>query len=282
MLCCDSVCREEKRIRTLTLSLCLGFAQIWIKNYYKDFRKGEKLAILNAVSLLQPTLANEIKLLFLQASHNLKNSSVLPTIKSVIPSTVDEMSLAVNLQPPLSLPWEFLAQRSLSQTYSTFLRSPNNRHSCYFTLWKVEMAYRLFSTREPLSIAVELTKIEAQLFQSITAREFLDQAWQKEDKLFRSPNLTKVIERFNQVQSKQTTFDKYSLVFIRFILLILLVWLLLSRNSAGELLGGYRDSHSTFCRKASSNDNQIYTPGHRLPEASQLQWSYRNTVCPQQ
>jgi hypothetical protein len=39
----------------------------------------------------------------------------------------------------------------------------------------------------------------------ITAREFLDQAWQREDKILLSPNLTRIIERFNQVPRRSSS-----------------------------------------------------------------------------
>ncbi len=44
-----------------------------------------------------------------------------------------------------------------------------------------------------------LTVIEQELFSLITPREFLNQAWQKEDKATLAPNVTRMINRFNHV-----------------------------------------------------------------------------------
>jgi hypothetical protein len=49
------------------------------------------------------------------------------------------------------------------------------------------------------AIARELTLIEFSLFYNIRPRELLDQAWQREDKEKKAPNVSLLIARFNEV-----------------------------------------------------------------------------------
>jgi hypothetical protein len=120
-----------------------------------------------------------------------------------------------------------------------------------------------------MSIAVELTRTEARLFQvdltlvvcarllgglwltnscvvekpkMITAREFLDQAWQREDKILLSPNLTRIIERFNQVSYwvatcilTQSSIEKQALIISKFIRLALDLFKLHNYNGVAEI-----------------------------------------------
>jgi hypothetical protein len=44
-----------------------------------------------------------------------------------------------------------------------------------------------------------MTLIEWELFKPIAPKEFLSLSWQKEDREIKSPNLLKLISRFNQV-----------------------------------------------------------------------------------
>lgn len=54
---------------------------------------------------------------------------------------------------------------------------------------------------EPVEIARQLTIIEYDLYREITAKELLSLSWQKSDSKKRSPNLLKMIHRFNEVNN---------------------------------------------------------------------------------
>ena len=48
-------------------------------------------------------------------------------------------------------------------------------------------------------VARQITLIEFNLFSEIQPLEFLNQSWSKRDKYLKSPNLTKLIQRTNEV-----------------------------------------------------------------------------------
>jgi len=54
---------------------------------------------------------------------------------------------------------------------------------------------------DPIEIARQLTLIDFDLFRSIASKELLSLSWQKSDKEKRSPNLLKMIYRFNEVSN---------------------------------------------------------------------------------
>lgn len=58
---------------------------------------------------------------------------------------------------------------------------------------------------QPNFVADYLTSIETVMYRAIQPWEFLNQAWQRDDKQLRAPNLSTMIARFNQVQSKIRT-----------------------------------------------------------------------------
>ncbi|ELR19028.1 RasGEF domain containing protein [Acanthamoeba castellanii str. Neff] len=83
----------------------------------------------------------------------------------------------------------------------------------------------------------------------ITAREFLDQAWQREDKILLSPNLTRIIERFNQVSYwvatcilTQSSIEKQALIISKFIRLALDLFKLHNYNGVAEITSALHNS----------------------------------------
>ncbi|KAF2070563.1 hypothetical protein CYY_008110 [Polysphondylium violaceum] len=54
---------------------------------------------------------------------------------------------------------------------------------------------------DPIEIARQLTLIDSDLFRAINSKELLSLSWQKSDKEKRSPNLLKMIYRFNEVSN---------------------------------------------------------------------------------
>eukprot|EP01132_Coremiostelium_polycephalum_P007683 gene7683-9451_t len=62
-----------------------------------------------------------------------------------------------------------------------------------------------FEDIDPTEIARQLTLIEFELFRNIASKELLSLSWQKSDKEVRSPNLLKMIHRFNEVSNWVTT-----------------------------------------------------------------------------
>lgn len=56
-----------------------------------------------------------------------------------------------------------------------------------------------FMAFHPEEIARQLTNIEFEIYKCIKANECLSQNWTKKDKLTKSPNILKLIQRFNKV-----------------------------------------------------------------------------------
>lgn len=56
-----------------------------------------------------------------------------------------------------------------------------------------------FMTFHPEEVARQLTIIEFEIFKSIKVGECLSQNWAKKDKQMKSPNILKMIQRFNKV-----------------------------------------------------------------------------------
>jgi Ras-specific guanine nucleotide-releasing factor 1 len=56
---------------------------------------------------------------------------------------------------------------------------------------------------DPQSFANQLTMYEFGIYASISPHEFLNQAWQGPKRKKNAPNLTSLIDRFNEVCSKE-------------------------------------------------------------------------------
>ena len=52
---------------------------------------------------------------------------------------------------------------------------------------------------DPLELARQITDIESNLYRAIQPKECLNQAWNKADLKYRSPNIIAFIHRFNSV-----------------------------------------------------------------------------------
>ncbi|KAL6048074.1 Ras guanine nucleotide exchange factor bud5 [Balamuthia mandrillaris] len=104
------------------------------------------------------------------------------------------------------------------------------------------------SSFSDLTIARELTWIESEIFNSISRREFLDQGWQKLNKTAVSPNITKLITRFNEVgfwvaTEILTKEEKYKVKYIkRFIKIGQACLHLANFNTMMEILSGLSTS----------------------------------------
>lgn len=187
-----------------------GFMRLWARHFFSDLRRRYRANALSVMPLLGESVNNELKLLFLQANYRLAQMRAAS-------SAPVAKSLSLSSMDELS---------GLANT-----------------------ANKLFSVKEPLSIAVELTQIESHLFVAITEREFLDQAWQRENKILLSPNLTKIIERFNQVSYwvvtsiiAQSAIEKQAWLISKFIRLALDQLKIRNYNGVAEITSALNSS----------------------------------------
>eukprot|EP01119_Soliformovum_irregulare_P023169 TRINITY_DN8065_c0_g1_i1.p1 TRINITY_DN8065_c0_g1~~TRINITY_DN8065_c0_g1_i1.p1 ORF type:complete len:496 (+),score=148.35 TRINITY_DN8065_c0_g1_i1:166-1488(+) len=102
-----------------------------------------------------------------------------------------------------------------------------------------------FDTLEPVEIARQLTLVEWGLFKPIAPKELLSLSWQKSDAETRSPNLLKMIRRFNDVSNwvcytvvKELDIKKRSALMKKFILLVDELYKLNNLNGVFEITSG--------------------------------------------
>ena len=186
----------------------------WVKGYYLDFSANARSSVLHAVGEMCSTqVANELKLLFFQGNtlKGLKNRSL-----------VTSGSVATHQQQPQTpqqahkVKSSFILDFTLTKANKKGSASPADGNGTINNLKEKFARYSEPLKREDvlsivsfsilncrtLAIAYWLTKIEAELFRNITAREFLGQGWQNCDKEKLSPNITILINRINLVRSK--------------------------------------------------------------------------------
>lgn len=187
-----------------------SFMRLWARHFFGDLRRRDRVAVLGAMPGLGDARNNEFKLLFVQANHRLARIKATPPVPAPKGLTLNRVEEFAHL---------------------------------------ADMANKLFAVKDQMSIAVELTRTEARLFQMITAREFLDQAWQREDKILLSPNLTRIIERFNQVSYwvatcilTQSSIEKQALIISKFIRLALDLFKLHNYNGVAEITSALHNS----------------------------------------
>ncbi|KAF2075763.1 hypothetical protein CYY_002945 [Polysphondylium violaceum] len=113
-----------------------------------------------------------------------------------------------------------------------------------------------FKDFDPTEVARQLTIIESDLYRKIESKECLNQAWNKEDKLEKSPNIVAFIKRFNQVSSwvateivrQEKLKDRVSYV-KQFILIAQKCRELGNFNATMEILSGLQNSSVFRLRK---------------------------------
>lgn len=113
-----------------------------------------------------------------------------------------------------------------------------------------------FKDFDPTEVARQLTIIESELYRKIESKECLNQAWNKEDKLEKSPNIVAFIKRFNQVSSwvateivrQEKLKDRVSYV-KQFILIAQKCRELGNFNATMEILSGLQNSSVFRLRK---------------------------------
>jgi hypothetical protein len=62
---------------------------------------------------------------------------------------------------------------------------------------------RAFMDIDPMEMARQLTLIDFVSYRGIRAKECLDQAWEKSDKMTRSPNVSRMIRNMNNVNQNE-------------------------------------------------------------------------------
>ncbi|EGC38273.1 hypothetical protein DICPUDRAFT_53443 [Dictyostelium purpureum] len=113
-----------------------------------------------------------------------------------------------------------------------------------------------FKDLDPTEVARQLTLFESDLFRKIGAKECLGQAWNKQDKEEKAPNIVNFIKRFNQVSSwvateilrQEKLKDRVSYI-KRFILLAQKCRELNNFNATMEILSGLQNSSVYRLRK---------------------------------
>jgi hypothetical protein len=224
-----------------------AFMRLWARHFFGDLRLRDRAAVLGAMPGLGDSTNNELKLLFVQANHRLAQTKAAPPSYTPKGLTLSRIEDFSNL---------------------------------------ADLANNLFTVKDQLCVAVELTRTEAHLFQAITAREFLDQAWQREDKILLSPNLTKIIERFNQVSYwvatcilTQPSIEKQALIISKFIRLALDFFKLHNYNGVAQISSALHNSAVQRLRQTWSLLPERHLKKlHKLDQIMQPQqnfWNYR-------
>jgi hypothetical protein len=151
----------------------LDFLRLWAKRYRSDLTNNQVSNLLKLlVAKCNRNTSNEFKLIFLQ-HHPEKNRRLSTYDLAGSPPTT-----------PISPP------------------SPKQKTS---TMPHLNLLDNLFMDMPVPLVANELTRLEAELFVTITVRELVNQGWQAEPELNLSPNVTRIIERFNEVRYNQRT-----------------------------------------------------------------------------
>ena len=164
----------------------------WIENYWFDFQNHEDLlakldGFLNEIDTSNPKLAALIR-----------NALVRKQVSKEEPSPADK-NIATSSRPKPIVP------KYLLKKYTSDERSPSSpgAWSSFSFSKPAESESDDFKVKffdlDPLEIARQLTLIEYHLFTAVKPTEFLDQAWMKDDRETRAPNICQMTKWSNHV-----------------------------------------------------------------------------------
>jgi len=154
---------QQQQDKLMRLRIC-NFLKRWVESYYEDFDADLMVAFQGFIDACQ-----EDKLVVL----------LKKTLEKKLGGGIQAQRLfTFDSSPPTPI-LPRVSSSSLSSSTSSFSHDD----------W------------DPIEIARQLTIIEYEMYREITPKELLSLSWQKNDREKRSPNLLKMIHRFNEVNN---------------------------------------------------------------------------------
>eukprot|EP01102_Stenamoeba_stenopodia_P017726 TRINITY_DN63_c0_g1_i3.p1 TRINITY_DN63_c0_g1~~TRINITY_DN63_c0_g1_i3.p1 ORF type:complete len:951 (-),score=207.86 TRINITY_DN63_c0_g1_i3:2255-4966(-) len=176
-----SLVADDKEGQEVNLRIC-SFFSFWVKNYFEDFEVDNNL-LSGLISIIR-TLEQQSEI-----RHNVHRLGNLVAKKLMKGTRREERVKSYRGMVAL--------RHSVDHSISVGVNSGSNINKRISELF-IERAKTGFEDSEPLDVSKQLCIIEHRLFCAVKPREFLNTAWNKAKKAIYAPNLTMLMDWFNQ------------------------------------------------------------------------------------